>query len=194
MILTEEQANDVGYTLKQLTFEHYSDNFNKFKLNGIFKEVSNSVALILFGYIWTDGHHCVDLSDFDSQIVAYTTEDYTVGMFIPVDKSIPIEVVFYNDVWVLYTKDINSDEWRWISINEDEEVTEDTKSTSKQVGGNHYQMAIQPIEYITKNNLGYMEGNVIKYVSRHRNKNGVEDINKAIHYLEMIKEFHYGSN
>jgi len=58
----------------------------------------------------------------------------------------------------------------------------------RQVGGSHYQLAIEPIDYIVKNNLGYREGNVIKYVSRHKNKNGAEDIKKAIHYLEMILE------
>jgi len=47
-------------------------------------------------------------------------------------------------------------------------------------------MPIQPIEYIRKNNLGWFEGNVVKYVSRHDKKNGAEDIKKAIHYLEMI--------
>jgi hypothetical protein len=56
----------------------------------------------------------------------------------------------------------------------------------KQVGGSHYQLPIQPIDYIVKNNLGYREGNVIKYVTRHKDKNGAEDIKKAIHYLEMI--------
>lgn len=60
------------------------------------------------------------------------------------------------------------------------------KALGKQVGGSHYQMAIQPIEYIVQNNLGYREGNVIKYVTRHQSKNGAEDIKKAIHYLEMI--------
>jgi hypothetical protein len=59
----------------------------------------------------------------------------------------------------------------------------------KQVGGDHYsKMKIQPVDYIIENGLGYLEGNVIKYVTRHTNKNGVEDINKAIHYLELIKE------
>ena len=58
--------------------------------------------------------------------------------------------------------------------------------TTKQEGGTHYLMPIQPIEYIRKNNLGWFEGNVIKYVSRHDKKNGAEDIKKAIHYLEMI--------
>lgn len=58
----------------------------------------------------------------------------------------------------------------------------------KQVGGNHYIMPIEPIDYIVKNGLGYREGNVVKYVSRHQKKNGAEDIKKAIHYLEMILE------
>ena len=65
---------------------------------------------------------------------------------------------------------------------------------SKQVGGTHYsKMKIQPVDYIYENELPYLEGNVIKYVSRHRSKNGIEDINKAIHYLELIKEKVYGS-
>lgn len=64
----------------------------------------------------------------------------------------------------------------------------DCRATDKQVGGDHYQMPIQPIEFIVKNDLGYREGNVIKYVSRHHRKNGKQDIEKAIHYLEMILE------
>jgi hypothetical protein len=58
----------------------------------------------------------------------------------------------------------------------------------KQEGGEHYQLPIQPVDYIVKNNLPYREGNVIKYVTRHQSKNGAEDIKKAIHYLEMILE------
>lgn len=62
----------------------------------------------------------------------------------------------------------------------------------KQEGGTHYKnLQIQPVEYIKKNSIPYLEGNVIKYVTRHREKNGVEDIKKAIHYLEMILEFDY---
>lgn len=61
-----------------------------------------------------------------------------------------------------------------------------------QPGGVHYkEMKIQPIEYVIANNIGYCEGNVIKYVSRHRTKNGKEDILKAIHYLQFILEFQY---
>lgn len=61
-----------------------------------------------------------------------------------------------------------------------------------QEGGSHYkEMVIQPVEYITKNSIPYLEGNVIKYVSRHRSKNGIEDIKKAIHYLQLIAELRY---
>lgn len=66
--------------------------------------------------------------------------------------------------------------------------TEQT-ALDKQFGGTHYkEMKIQPIEYIVGNNIPYREGNVIKYVTRHANKNKAEDIRKAIHYLEMILE------
>lgn len=63
----------------------------------------------------------------------------------------------------------------------------------KQEGGNHYKdMAIQPVEFITANNLGFLEGNIVKYVCRHHAKNGAEDIRKAIHYCEMLLQTKYG--
>jgi hypothetical protein len=64
----------------------------------------------------------------------------------------------------------------------------------KQVGGSHYKLPIEPIDYIEKNNLTYCEGNVVKYVTRHKNKKGAEDIKKAIHYLEFILKYQYGEN
>lgn len=60
----------------------------------------------------------------------------------------------------------------------------------KQVSGNHYKdLKIQPIEYIQANNIPYMEGNVIKYVTRWRSKAGIADLEKAKHYIEMLIEF-----
>lgn len=57
----------------------------------------------------------------------------------------------------------------------------------KQVGGNHYsKMGIQVWDYIISNDIGYMEGNIIKYVSRWRDKGGVEDLEKARHYLDKL--------
>jgi hypothetical protein len=56
-----------------------------------------------------------------------------------------------------------------------------------QEGGNHYkQMAIQPTDYILRNGLGFCEGNVVKYVTRHPFKNGIEDVKKAKHYCEIL--------
>lgn len=63
----------------------------------------------------------------------------------------------------------------------------------RQEGGGHYKdFAIQPIVFTCKNNLDFLQGNVIKYVCRHKHKNGVEDLDKAIHYLQLIKELQYG--
>ena len=59
----------------------------------------------------------------------------------------------------------------------------------EQVGGDHYsKLAIQPVEYINKNNLSYLQGNVIKYVTRYKDKNGVEDLEKAKHYIDLLIE------
>jgi hypothetical protein len=62
-------------------------------------------------------------------------------------------------------------------------------SLEKQEGGTHYKdLPIQPVEYIYANAIGYFEGNVIKYVSRWRKKNGMDDLRKARHYIDMLIE------
>ena len=62
----------------------------------------------------------------------------------------------------------------------------------KQVGGKHYKsLKIQPVEFIVANNIPYIEGCVIKYVCRHKDKNKKEDILKAIHYLNLLIELEY---
>ena len=59
----------------------------------------------------------------------------------------------------------------------------------EQVGGDHYsKLAIQPVTYINANGLSYLQGNVIKYVTRYKDKNGVEDLEKAKHYINMLIE------
>ena len=65
----------------------------------------------------------------------------------------------------------------------------ENKAINEQIGGSHYRnKAIQPIEYILANDLGFCEGNIIKYVSRYKDKNGIEDLKKAKHYLEFLIE------
>ena len=61
-----------------------------------------------------------------------------------------------------------------------------------QIGGTHYKdMPIQPIDFILKNKLGFCEGNIIKYVCRHRQKNGKEDLLKAKQYIDFLIEEEY---
>ena len=67
-------------------------------------------------------------------------------------------------------------------------------ATERQVGGDHYKTCkIQPVDYIVENNLTFLEGNVVKYITRHRRKGeGARDIEKVIHYCELILEKDYG--
>ena len=63
------------------------------------------------------------------------------------------------------------------------------RANEQQVGGGHYATkAIQPWDYIIANNLGYLEGNIVKYISRWKDKGGVEDLKKAQHYLQKLIE------
>lgn len=58
-----------------------------------------------------------------------------------------------------------------------------------QVGGDHYKdKAVQPWDYIVGNELGYLEGCIVKYISRHKAKGGLEDLRKARHYLDKLIE------
>lgn len=73
-------------------------------------------------------------------------------------------------------------------------VTNIIPSLERQEGGNHYKdKPIQPIEYNYHNDLPFIEGTVVKYVTRWRDKGGLQDIRKAIHFLEMLIELEEGS-
>lgn len=62
-----------------------------------------------------------------------------------------------------------------------------------QVSGSHYtKLKIQPIEFIQANDLDFFQGNVIKYITRHKDKNGVDDLRKVIHYAQLAIELQYG--
>lgn len=66
-------------------------------------------------------------------------------------------------------------------------------ANASQVGGQHYRkLAIQPWDFIAANNLGFFEGSVISYVTRWRDKGGVEDLRKAVHYLQKLIELETG--
>ena len=61
-----------------------------------------------------------------------------------------------------------------------------------QEGGDHYKkLKIQPIEFIHANELDFLQGNVVKYITRQKNKNGAADVRKALHYCQLILELQY---
>lgn len=66
------------------------------------------------------------------------------------------------------------------------------KASENQIGGKHYKdYPIQPAEFCQRNKLPWCESNVVKLVTRHQDKGGVQDIDKAIHYLQLLKEWEY---
>ena len=67
------------------------------------------------------------------------------------------------------------------------------RDNNNQIGGDHYKRCgIEPVEYIHANGLDFNEGSIVKYISRHRNKNGAEDIRKIKDYCDIILELDYG--
>ena len=68
----------------------------------------------------------------------------------------------------------------------------DTAADTTQIGGDHYKgYKIQPVEFIHANEIPFLEANVIKYVMRHKDKNGLEDLQKAKHYIDLLIQLQY---
>ena len=93
----------------------------------------------------------------------------------------------------------DAQEQRYVEVGNDQDNIRKLRSLEKEEVTNpkHYDkvgFAIQPIEYITKNELDFLEGNVIKYVSRYQHKGGVNDLLKARTYIEFLIERERGKN
>lgn len=72
------------------------------------------------------------------------------------------------------------------------EKEQEDKALDVQIGGSHYKdFKIQPIEFIMVNNLNFCQGNVIKYICRYNHKNGIEDLKKAKHYIDLLIQLEY---
>ena len=84
----------------------------------------------------------------------------------------------------------------WIQWNGEEipcRFVDEKSPLSTQIGGNHYtKLAIQPMRYSMENGLDALQHTVIKYVTRFRDKNGIEDLEKAKHCIDMLIEFERG--
>lgn len=73
------------------------------------------------------------------------------------------------------------------------EYSPDLAALTRQEGGSHYKaMTIQPVQFIHTNGIGFLEGNAVKYLCRHRDKGGAEDLRKARHYIDLLLQLEYG--
>lgn len=104
-------------------------------------------------------------------------------------ESIGIAFVRFNEGCLLNYEKFRIDQLRKIP---DTTSFEDSDNPmDRQVGGNHYDMPIQPVEFIERNGLGFCVGNCIKYLCRYKKKNGKEDLLKAKHYIDLLIQLEY---
>lgn len=122
----------------------------------------------------------------------YITNDGTIANVISRDDSGPYPFIaivdgtkrFYTEDGI-HSKSNPANRFRIISEHLEEAQTE--KASDRQTAGDHYKLLkIQPYKYALENNLNFMQSNVIKYVTRYKNKNGIEDLRKAIHCIELL--------
>ena len=105
------------------------------------------------------------------------------------DKSIyKVEVGFNKSIGSCFESNLSGD------VTVVEQNSPKQNAFDKQTGGNHYKnLVIQPMEYALKNKLNYAQSNAIKYITRYTAKNGLEDLKKAIHCIELLIEYEYGN-
>jgi hypothetical protein len=121
-------------------------------------------------------------SNFD--VGEYTEFDFSMDRANDYRESLtPRPDNFIEDMWPKWNKPIFP-----------ECFTQPEIPREAQIGGNHYKkMVIQPVEYIAMNGLSFLQGSVIKYVSRYKAKGGLQDLEKAKHCIDLMIEFEYGN-
>lgn len=97
-------------------------------------------------------------------------------------------IYWINRKYIMEQDKLNLIQVKEFAVSRETITKEIAEPLDRQIGGDHYKTPIQPVEYIHVNNIGYIEGCVIKYVTRWRKKGGIQDIDKAIHYLELLKQ------
>lgn len=165
----------------------------KFYITDIPKDKGKIKDLIVFlndGKNWNDSQYDI-ATNFRLIIYDESTSDYGYANHIePKDYH---TVITYDDLLANYLpKDTKVDSLEfnnWDKLIDD--AIKDSIEEEYLVGETHNQKSIQPIDYIMKNGLDFLEGSVIECVTLHKDRNGSEDIKKAIQYLEFILKYQY---
>ena len=146
-------------------------------------------------------HNCPDAvtSSWQNQLIDDYDQDYAPGDRICIDDATPEQWDAIDRATEKARREAALDEMtrdaEELDLYDDEIVynlnieAEKEKARDKMIGGEHYrQGGIQPIEYIHANSLSFCEGNVVKYITRWRHKDGLKDLEKAKHYIELLME------
>ena len=126
-----------------------------------------------------------DIKVGDVGVITYVDSDYEMS---------PYRVEFDDDYWWFTDKCIE------LVSDDVDNITENTHNKKYnplvvQQSGNHYKNGkIQPIEYSERNNLSMCQGNIVKYITRHKEKNGIDDLAKVVHYALLEALFVYGED
>ena len=126
-----------------------------------------------------------DIKVGDVGVIAWVDSDYVMS---------PYRVEFDDDYWWFTDKCIE------LVSDDVDNITENTHNKKYnplvvQQSGNHYKNGkIQPIEYSERNNLSMCQGNIVKYITRHKEKNGIDDLAKVVHYALLEALFVYGED
>ena len=126
--------------------------------------------------------------DFDFEGLRYSKALQAKAYFFSAKKDRYVPIAHIEGNTVVFSPPTDSEDKETTAITE--KLKGKVSAFDSQVGGDHYKKCkIQPVEFIMANGIGYMEGNVIKYVVRHKDKGGIADLEKAMHYLQMLIEY-----
>ena len=140
-------------------------------------KVGDKVKVVDIGYI---SQATSDIKVGDVGVITYVDSGYVVS---------PYRVEFDDDYWWFTDKCIE------LVSDGKADTSADYNPLTVQQSGSHYKNGqIQPIEYSERNNLSMCQGNIVKYITRHKDKNGVDDLAKVVHYALLEALFVYGKD
>ena len=171
--------DSMEFPLWREVFDDTADTTNKVNTTNETKlkfKVGDTVKVTSIDYIC---QYDKNIKVGDVGVIIYVDSDYVMS---------PYHVEFDDSYW-------------WFTDKCIELVVDDSTHNKKynplavQQSGNHYKNGkIQPIEYSERNNLSMCQGNIVKYITRHKEKNGVDDLAKVVHYALLEALFVYGED
>ena len=175
-----ELVNDDNTIEKEITQIKSDDMVDKANETKRKFSVGDTVKVVDIGYI---SQATSDIKVGDVGVITYVDSDYVTS---------PYRVEFDDDYWWFTDKCIELVE---DSVNDVNTSNKKYNPLVVQQSGNHYKNGkIQPIEYSERNHLSMCQGNIVKYITRHKEKNGVDDLAKVVHYALLEALFVYGED